>query len=201
MLNIYQRAADDLDPKALTRGGGSLRRNLLVVVLPISLVLSGCVYFLWRSVLIASVVGVGLFLASSYSNIRFFQGAQRRESQKTNEKAVEVFEVSDSRVLDIELIGDDGPAFCFFAGGEKAMLLIGQWLMDYDSFPSESFRLHCWADTKKPIRIEVTGATIEPEHSTVKLRPNHKYGPVELFGAAPETLQNDLDRALHKDSA
>jgi hypothetical protein len=190
MVNIYHRAANDLDLKAFTKGRRSLGRNLLAVVLPGSLVLTGGVYFLWRSLLAASVAGVGVFLASAFSNIRFFRNVNRRESVKTNASAVEVFEVSASRVLDIDFIGDDGPALCFFVGGGKALLLVGQWLMDYKMFPCESFRFHRWSDTKKPIRIEATGRTIEAGKYHVQLRPSHKYGRTELLDAAPRLCRS-----------
>jgi hypothetical protein len=191
MMNIHHRAAKDLDLKALIQGRRSPGRNLLVVVLPVSLVLFGGVYFLWRSLLAASAAGVGVFLASTFSNIRFFRNVEGRKSRKTNARAVEVFEISASRVLDIDFIGDDGPALCFFVGSGKALLLVGQWLMDYKSFPCESFRFHRWSDTKKPIRIEVTGPTIESERSYAQLRASHKYG---RSGAARRSTRNSAGR-------
>jgi hypothetical protein len=200
MVNIYHRAADDLDLKALVRGRGSLGRNLLMVVLPASLVLFAGVYLLWRSLLAAGVVGVGIFLASSLSNIRFFRDVKRRESLKTNNKAVEVFDVSASRILEIEHLGSNGPALVFLAGEGKALLLVGQWLLDYDSFPCESFRLSRWTNSKKPIRIEVAAKAIRAESSAVRLKPTYSFGQIELFDGAPETLQNDLDLALGKRS-
>jgi hypothetical protein len=61
-----------------------------------------------------------------------------------------------------------------------------------------SFRLYRWAATKECIRIETLGASIEPEPSTVQLRPSHRYGKVELLRTSPGTLQADLDRSLGK---
>jgi hypothetical protein len=107
-----------------------------------------------------------------------------------------VLEVSASRVLDLEPLGDDAPAFCFFVEERTALLLVGQWLLPYDSFPTLTFRVHRWSDTKEPIFIEANGPQIEPEPSGVQLRRNHSYGKIELIEAAPETLQNDLDRVL-----
>ncbi len=107
-------------------------------------------------------------------------------------------EIQASRVLGIEPLGSHDPALVFFAGDGKALLLVGQWLLSYRSFPSTSFRLYQWADTKKPIRIEPTGRRISPEHSTVQLRPSYRFADVEVFEATPETLQNDLDRAFDK---
>jgi hypothetical protein len=79
-----------------------------------------------------------------------------------------------------------------------ALLLVGQWLLRYRSFPSKSFRLYQWADTRKPIRLEPTGRRIKPEHSTVQLRANYRLSDVEVFEATPETLQHDLDRAFER---
>jgi len=100
--------------------------------------------------------------------------------------------------VDIEALGDNSPALCFFVGDGKALLLVGQWLLNYDSFPTESFRVHRWSDSKECIRIEATGPQIEAEHSNVRLRPSHRFGELELIDANPETLQEDLDRALDK---
>jgi hypothetical protein len=170
-------------------------------LVPVCALAFGVVYLIWRSVWAASVTSIILFAASFYSNFSFFREMKRRKSQKADANAIEVFDVSASRVVEIEFIGDDGPALCFFVGGGKAVLLVGQWLLEYDSFPCESFRVHRWSDIKKPIRIETSGPTIEPEKSSAQLRPSYKFGRVELLDAAPETLQGDLDRALTVHSA
>jgi len=73
----------------------------------------GIAYAKWRSAMTASVIAMGLFLASVLSNIRFFRETRRRENMKKDVNAVEVFEVSASSVLDLEPLGDDAPAFCF----------------------------------------------------------------------------------------
>ncbi|HYL83200.1 MAG TPA: hypothetical protein VE263_03120 [Candidatus Angelobacter sp.] len=196
MLKIYSRAASDRDLKAMKRAGGSLGRNLITATLPVAALLFGGVYWKWRSVFAATLVAVGVLLASALSNVRFFREARRRENQKANSNAVEVLEVTASRVIDIEPMGDNGPAFCFFVESGKALLLVGQWLRECDSFPAEAFRLYCWSDTKKPIWMEVTGRAIEAEHSTVCLRAFHRFGKINLFDATPETLQADVDKAL-----
>jgi hypothetical protein len=100
--------------------------------------------------------------------------------------------------LDIEPLGSHGPAWVFFGDGSKALLLVGQWLLSFRSFPSRSFLLYRWADTKKPIRIKSTGKRVKPEHSTVSLRAEHHLNDVEVFDATPETLKDDLDRAFGK---
>jgi len=81
-------------------------------------------------------------------------------------------------------------------GEGKALLLVGQWLLKYDSFPAEPFRLHRWADTNKPVRIDVIGQPLKAAHFTVRLRPSHRFGIIDMLDATPETLQEDLDRVL-----
>jgi hypothetical protein len=201
MLKIHSRAADDQDLKAFAHGQVSVGRNIMLTLIPVCALVFGAVYLIWRSVWAASVTCIVLFTASSYSNISFFRDLNRRQTQKRDANAIEVLEVSASHVVDIEFLGDDGPALCFFVGGGKALLLVGQWLLDYDSFPSESFRLHRWSDTKRPIRIETTGKPIGAEKSNVTLRRTHKYGRAELIDATPSTLQQDLDLALSGRSA
>lgn len=157
MIKIYQRAARNLDLAALTRGRGSLVRNLLTASLPLAIVLFGVVYLKWRSVRVAGAIAAAVFIASLISNVRFFRIRMQRERQKADGKAVETLEVSATRILDIEFVGDQGPAYCFFVDEGKALLLVGQWLLECPSFPFTSFLLHCWSDSKKPIRIEPLG--------------------------------------------
>jgi hypothetical protein len=198
VLKTYTRAANDLDLNAVTHTRGSLVRNLTAVTIPIAALSFGAVYLKWRSVTAAGIVAAGLFVASAVSNVRFFSQLKRRQALKQNSSAVEVFEVSASRIFDIEHLGSNGPAFCFFVEPHKALLLVGQWLMECGSFPSDSFRVYRWADTKKPIRIESIGRPINAEHSTVRLRESSRDLQIELLDATPETLQTDLDRVLNR---
>src|SRR5688500_8962621 len=196
MIRTFYRAADELDLKAMTRSSGSLMGNLFMVSLPISALLFAGAYLLSRSMLAASLISGGFLVASVVSNMRFFKEVRRRQRLLEDAQAVEVIEVEASRVLDIEPLGDHGPALCFFSAEGKAIFVIGQWLLEQSSFPSTAFRLRRWSDTKKPIRIESTGAEIIPEQSTVQLHANYKIGDVELLDASPETLQQDFDRAF-----
>ena len=182
----------------MTRGKGSLGRNLLFVSLPIALVLAGIVYAFWRSPVAASLVGAATFISSAWSNVSFFRGVRRRTGSAADGQQVAVTEVQASRVLDIEPLGSHGPAYVFFGAEGKALLLVGQWLLEARSFPSDAFRLYQWADTKQPIRIEPTGRRVRPEPSTVQLRPGYRLSDVEVFDATPETLQQDLDRAFDR---
>lgn len=198
MITIYCRAADDHDLKALTKGRGSLIRNVATVSLPGAAVVFAGIYLIWHSVVAAAVVAVSLFAGSVVSNIRFFRKVRLWQSKKADNTAVEVWEVSAQRVLDIEPLGDNAPALCFFTGDREVLLLVGQWLLEHDSFPTKCFRVHRWRKTQKCIRIEVTAPQVEPEHSTVRLRPSYRFRQMELIEATPETLQEDLDRVLDR---
>jgi hypothetical protein len=201
VIRTFQTSVDDRDLRAMMRGKGSPSRNLLLVSLPAALLLFAVVYVVCRSWLAASVVGVLLLTASAWSNGRFFSNVRRRQQSRADAGAVQVTEVEASRVLDIEPLGSHGPALAFFAADGRALLLAGQWLLGCRSFPSSSFRLYQWADTKKPIRIEPTGRRVKPEHSIAQLRPSYRLTDVEAFEATPETLQHDLDRAFDKRTA
>lgn len=194
MLRTYHRPANELDLKAFTYGKGALQRNLVTVVIPVTVIVFAGAYLLSRSVLIASAIAAVLFLASAASNLRFFRAIKRRNNLKENANAVEVLEVSASAALDLQPIGDNAPAYCFFIGEGKALLLIGQWLLLYDSFPAREFRLHRWADTREPIRIDGIEQPIEAESSQVRLRSTHRFGKIEVIQADRRTLQEDLDR-------
>lgn len=198
MIRVYRRAADNLDLTALTRGRGSFARNLLTVSLPVAAVSFGIVYLKWRSLRLAGGIAAGVFIASLMSNVRFFRTRTQRERQMADANAVETMEVSATRIVDIEFVGDQGPAYCFFVDEGKALLLVGQWLLDCPSFPCAPFRLHRWSDSKKPIRIEPLGPPVQAEHAAARLKPEHRFKLIELFDAAPETLQMDLDRAFTK---
>lgn len=196
MIKVYHRSVDERDLVAVKRHRGAIARNLMTVSVPVSLVLLGVVYLRWRSVLAASAVALSLFVASLFSNVRFFKSVGRREAQKTDPNAVEVFEVSASEVYEVDHLGSDGPAFCFFPESGKGLLLVGQWLNEAEPFPCDSFLVSRWSDTGKPVRIEPTGRPISAVLSPVVLRASYRLGSVELFDASPSTLQQDLDRAF-----
>lgn len=151
----------------------------------------------WLAIVVASM----FLLGSIWSNTRFFKAVGEREQSGSNPPTVEVIEVEATRVLDIEHLGSHGPAYCFFVVDGRALLLIGQWLMRFPEFPSLSFRLFRWVADGRPIRIEVTGKTTEPEHSTVGLQSHYSNGDIEVFRAQPSTLQHDLENAFGKGAA
>ena len=195
MIRTFQTTADPRDFRAMVRGKGTLRSNLLFVLLPVALAVFGLVYAIWRSPIAASAAAVALFAAGAWSNVCFFSKVNRRRSSAETTTAVDVIEVQASRVLEIEHLGSHGPAWIFFADG-AALLLVGQWLLEQKRFPSASFRLHRWSDTKEVIRIEPAGKRLRPEHSNACLRPSYRFTDVEVIQAAPDTLQGDLDRAF-----
>jgi hypothetical protein len=196
MIRSYRRAADEADLKAMTQGRGSLVRNVLMVSLPIGFVLFLGMYWLTRSYVVALVVAGAVALGSIWSNVRFFRTVGKRGRPGSEQSTVEIMEVEATRVLDIEHLGSHGPAYCFFTADGTALLLVGQWLMESPRFPSLSFRLFRWADDGKPIRIEATGETVDPEQSTVALQGDYKNGDIEVFRAQPQTLQQDLENAF-----
>jgi hypothetical protein len=200
MIRSYRRAADEADVKAMTQGKGSLVRNILMVSLPIGAFLFLGIYWLTRSYVAALVVAGAVASGSIWSNVRFFRTVGERERPGPEQSTVEVMEVEATRVVDIEHLGSHGPAYCFFTADGTALLLVGQWLMEFPRFPSLSFRLFRWADDGKPIRIEATGRTIEPEQSTVALQGHYRNGDIEVFRAQPQTLQQDLENAFGRDA-
>jgi len=184
LIRTFHTSADDRDLKAMTRGKGSLGRNLFLVSFPVALFLFALVYVVSRrSLIAASVVAALAFVASAWSNISFFSDVRRRKKSRANGHAVQVTEIHASRVMDIEPLGSHSPAWIFFAADGKALLLVGQWLRRYRSFPSTSFRLYQWEDTKQPIRIEPTGQRVKPEHSIVQLRSSYRLTDIEIFQA------------------
>jgi hypothetical protein len=193
MLAISHRAANDLDLRAVTQGRGTLQRNVATLSAPAGIVVGGIAYAFSRSWWIAVAAGVGLFGLSLCSNLMFFRRVRHCESLRADSTAVEVLEVSANRVLDVEVVGDNEPAFCFFVEERKALLVVGQWLHEYDFFPSKRFCLHLWSETKIPIRIDAIGPTAIPERSGVQLRTTYRTRKFELIDASPDTLQADLD--------
>jgi len=168
---------------------------VLLGSLPVSAVCFGLAYLIFRSLAIAGVVGVVLLVTSLVSNVRFFQGVRRRAGQRDDANAVDVIDVEASEVTDVHPVGDDAPAYVFFAGEGKAVLLVGQWLLEHDEFPSLSFRVTRWADSGKPITVEPRSAEVATEPSTVQM-PSGDVPRIAVFDATPATLQQDLDRAF-----
>jgi hypothetical protein len=198
MIRIYHRSVDDVDLAAMTEGRGSFARNIVALTLPTTIGLFVVIYLVFRSLFAAILISGLFFVGSTISNVRFFRKVRARERSKTDPRAVEVMDVEASRVLNIEHVGSHGPAYCFFVGDGKALLLIGQWLLNQRKFPSLSFRLARWSHNGDPIRVEVVGKKVKPEHSVVGLKSNYSYNDIEVFNASPDTLQQDLQSAFGK---
>ena len=195
MIRSFRQAAGPKDLHSLVPAGDSLGRNLLRGALPVSVVVFGVVYLVSRSPWLAGGVAAVVFAASLKSNVSFFRDVNRRKGSADPE-AVEVIEVEASRVFDIEPLGSHGPAYVFFSDDGRALLLIGQWLLQRRKFPTQSFRLHRWADTGEPIRIMPSGGKIKPEQSNVRVPSSPRVPDIAIITAAAETLQDDLDRAF-----
>ena len=201
MIRIYQRPADAEDLKAMKDGKGSFVRNVSTITLPFGALLFVGIYWLFNSSWLALALA-GLFVAgSTWSNTKFFRTVGAREKSGTGRSTVDVLEVDAVRVLDIEHLGSHGPAYCFITDDNRALLLIGQWLMRVPKFPSLSFRLCRWIDDGTPIRIESTGRKVKPEHSAISLKSHYSNRDIEVFPAHPETLQQDLEKAFGKGAA
>jgi hypothetical protein len=198
MIRTYRRSAEAEDVKALKRGKGSPVRNILTVTFPIGAVVFAALYAVTDSYVLPSIVAGVLVLGSIRSNLEFFKTAGARETARAGRPSVEVIEVEASRVFEIEHLGSNGPAYCFFTGDGNTLLVVGQWLMEFPTFPTLSFRLSRWMDDGKPIRIETTGPEVTPEPSTVALQGHYSNGDIEVFRARPETLQQDLEDAFGK---
>ena len=194
MLKILKRAVNPKDLRAATKGRKSLTSNLLLGALPVSTVLFGAVYFVTRSLLFAGSLSGALLLASAVSNVGFFRNIARRRDSDSDE--VEVIEVRAEGVTEVEHHGSHGPAWVFFAGGDSALLLVGQWLLEQRSFPSLEFEVMLWSDTKEPIRIMSRSPRVEPTQSNVKLPSSSKIKDVEMIRASVSTLQADLYSAF-----
>lgn len=196
MIRIEYREPEAADLK-VTGSAGRVLLGHLAFSLTVCAGLGALTYAVSKSVIAAIIIGGGLFVPSLVSNLRFFVELRQRERMMGDTTAVEVISVNASRVVEIQPIGT-GEAYVFFAGPGQAILVNGQWQLEYKPFPAASFRISRWADSKDPIRIEISGEYIFPEESDVTVRPNYTVGDIELFTAYPDTLQQDMDAAFAK---
>jgi hypothetical protein len=196
LIRITRRAASQADLDATQAGTRSLLMNVLSGTLPLTGAIFAVVYIITRSLVIATGFAAPVLFGSLVSNLRFRRSVHEAAESMRNPNAVEVLDVQAERVLDIEPVGDHAPAYCFFVDDTQAVLVVGQWLLEVPGFPSLSFRLHRWADSGEPIRIDAIGPAVEPEHSNVILKPAFKYRDVELFHARAASLAQDLEAAF-----
>lgn len=196
MIVVSEHAPDEGDLSSLTKvTGASLAGNVGLAALAAGVI--GLVLYLLSGSVPWSVGVAGVFVAAAaYSNVGFFRDVERRKSLRGQGHGVERIQVDASSALDIEFMGDDGPAWVFFCDGGSALLLVGQWLLDDESMPSLSFQLRRWTDDFEPIRFVDCGPSVALEEAFIRLQPNMRYGMIERFEATPETLQADLERAF-----
>lgn len=196
MICLSHQPFSEKDLAAETRGRGALWSNLLVVTLPVSGVILAVVYGISRSWWIAAVPA-GLFLGYSlFSNLLYNARVGRLRALIGKPDSVEAIEVEAAVAEDVEHLGSNGPAYCFFSDDGQALLLVGQWLREARRFPSLRFRLLRMAATGEPIRIESSGEQITPPQRSTVLRASYNVEPITLLRAAPDNLQEALDREL-----
>jgi hypothetical protein len=95
-------------------------RNLITVSLPVSVLIFAVAFLILRSLFFASVAAGCLFFASLSSGLAAFRKTQREMRMLGDSGAIEVMEVTAERVIDIEPVGDNGPAYCFLTGTQEA---------------------------------------------------------------------------------
>lgn len=193
MIRRVFQAFTEQDLAAETSGRGALWSNLLTITLPISGVVLAALYAISRSWWIAAIPAV-LFLGFSLiSNLLYHARVGRLRALVGRPDSVEEIKVEAVAVQDVEHLGSNGPAYCFFSDDGQALLLVGQWLLEAKSFPSLRFRVLRMAGTGEPIRVESGGEEITPRTFTTVLRTTHKVEPITLLRAGTENLQAVLD--------
>ncbi len=159
-------------------------RNIATTSFPISLVIFGFGWLVFKNLIGAAVLPAILFVASLYSNIGKYIDDIKRESagfMKTKFKVTKVFEL---------LAPDDsvGPSLCMEIDDDKFLLTNGQWIYDEDiygkdakkyregdssdifngylppySFPSTEFELWVSHLDGRPAKIVVIGEYLAPK--------------------------------------
>jgi nucleoid DNA-binding protein len=197
MIQIEHRAPSEADISFMLRDTAKSLKGAVAFGLVVSGAVAALIYAVSKSVTAAVVVGCVIFIPSLISNLGFFKEVNRRKSMMTDPKAIEVIHVNASRIIQVQPIGS-GEAHVFLSDSGEAVLLNGQWQLEYKPFPVADFKVHRWADTKEPIRIESSSKLVFPEESNVEIRRGYVMGDVELFRARPDTLQHDMDAAFGK---
>lgn len=157
--------------------------NLVTTTIPISLVLFGLGWFVFRNAIGASVLPLILFVASLYSNIGKYHDDIKRDSAGVTKK---IFKATKAYYL---LAPNDsvGPSLCMEIGDDKYLLTNGQWIYDeniygkdareyYDenddifngfrppySFPSTEFEIWVSNLDGKPSKVVVLGDYLKPK--------------------------------------
>lgn len=157
-------------------------RNLATATVPISLVLFGIGWLVFKSMLAALVLPVILFIASLYSSIgKYLDDIKRTSSGVTKRKF--------SATAAFELMAPDdsvGPSLCMDIGDGSYLLINGQWIYDDEiygedarkyfdqesdifngyqspySFPATEFELWLSNLDGKPMKLVVSGDYLTP---------------------------------------
>jgi hypothetical protein len=188
------QAADPKDLKALKLGRGSLWKNILGVTLPGAIFVGLALFVLTRSYWISVSLPLILLAASIHSNLGLLRKVRRIDAAP--EAAVECIEVEATHVLDLEPQGSNGPVIALLTESGECLLLVGQWLLEQEGFPSHSMRVYRWSSDGEPIRIESLGPKLKPVQSNAGLKNSHRAANIHIFPAKLATLEHDLDVAL-----
>ncbi len=194
MITISKARVTNKDIATLTKGRGSLVRNVLTASLPVSLAIGVATWLVSRSLPTAFFVGSALFLPSTLSNVSFFREVTKRS--ESADEYVEEIVVSAQIVVEVEHFGSHGPAWVFLGEDGQALLLVGQWLLRKKNFPSLDFSVYRWADSGDPIRMKSRGKRVRPESSNARFEADFRMSDIEVFQATYDTLQDDLRTAF-----
>ena len=158
-------------------------RNIVSTTIPISLVVFGLGWLVFRNPIGAAVLPLILFVASLYSNIGKYHDDIKRDSAGVTKKMFKA-----TKAYDLLAPNDSvGPSLCMEIEDEKYLLMNGQWIYNentygeearesYDeesgifngyrppySFPSTQFEIWVSNLDGKPSRIVVLGDYLEPK--------------------------------------
>ena len=196
MIRSTFQSFSERDLQAETAGRGTPGKNLLVITVPVCAAIFAGLFLLTRSWWIAGIPALLFCGLSGVSNLLFAARMHRLRMLIGRENSVEAIEVEAVSAEDVEHLGSNGPAYCFFSEDGQALLLVGQWMLEAKQFPSLKFRLLRMADTGEPIRIESQAEEFIPPTYSTRLRTTYNISPVTRLQATPQNLQATLDSAL-----
>ena len=164
-------------------GKNEILRNIATTTIPISLVLFGLGWLVFRNAIGAAVLPLILFVASLYSNISKYHNDIRKDLAGVTKK---IFKAT--KAFDLLAPNDSiGPSLCMEIEDGKYLLTNGQWIYDesiygedakeyYDeesdifngfkppySFPSTEFEIWVSNLDGKPSKIVVLGDYLKPK--------------------------------------
>ena len=158
-------------------------KNIMTVTIPVSLVIFGLGWLVFRNLTGAALLPLILFVASLYSNIGKYHDDLKRDSAGVTKKMYNATKAYELMAPDDSV----GPSLCIEIEDEKYLLFNGQWIYDeniygddageyYDedsdifngytppySFPSTKFEIWVSNLDDEPSRIIVLGNYLAPE--------------------------------------